>query len=157
MSLLRAVLLLASIGAGSARADSHADAAGHDEPFLAVDLGVEAAPEAEVTAGLVLGIESSSNNFLVSAGLTRGHGETSFADLALGYYRSFDIGWVTPELGVEIGVLNRTHHLTLLERVGGALLHHFENHMFAGVVSDVNFAIGELANVRGLVEVGYQL
>jgi hypothetical protein len=142
-----------------------AEEAAHDEPFIAIDLGVEAGHETEVTTGLVLGVESSDNNFLVSAAVVRGHGHTTFADAALGYYRSFHLGWFTPELGVEVGVLNEAeeseghtrHHLVLLERAGAALLHHFDNHMFAGLVSDVNFTMGDLANVRGLFEVGYQL
>ncbi len=136
-----------------------------DEPFVAIDLGTEAGADTEATAGVVVGVESSSNNFLVSAAMTRGHGETSFADIAFGYYRSFHLGWLTPELGVELGLINephdddgvRTHHVELLERVGGALLHHFENHVFAGLVSDVNFASSDLANVRALLEVGFQL
>ena len=152
-------VLLIALHAGHARADSH------DEPFVALDLGVEAGAETEMTTGLVLGVESNDNNFLVSAAVVRGHGHTTFADAALGYYRSFHLGWFTPEIGVEVGVLNeleereghRTHHLMLLERAGAALLHHFDNHMFAGLVSDVNFAMGHLANVRGLFEVGYQL
>lgn len=147
-------------------ATAQADERLRDAPFVAIDLGAEAAgAEMEATAGLIVGIESNSNNFLVSVGFARGHGETSFADVAFGYYRSFHMGWLTPEVGVELGLLNRvreehgerTHHLDLLERVGGALLHHFENHMFAGVVSDVNFARDDLANVRALFEVGFQL
>lgn len=149
---------------GAASAGDH-EGTDRDVPFLAIDVGAEAGAEVEATAGLVLGVESHSNNFLISAALTRAHGATSFADVALGYYRSFDLGWLTPEVGVEIGVLNesleeggrRVHHMTALERVGGALLHHFENHMFAGLVSDVNFAMDEFANVRGLFELGFQL
>lgn len=162
---MRALQGALAIAATVATTAAYADGRGHDGRFIAFDVGAESGSDTEATAGLILGIERDSNNFIVSAGITRGHGETSLADVAVGYYRSFHAGWLTPELGLELGLLNeatehdgvRMHHVEVLERVGGALLHHFENHMFAGVVSDVNFAAVHFANVRALFEVGVQL
>lgn len=136
------------------------------EQELALDLGAEFGEATVPTAGLLYGVEVGRHAFVLTGALVREEGKVLFADATVGYYRSFEMGWLRPEIGAEVGAFNElekrpgaepARKLVPFERLGVGVVHDFSPRCFAGLVADAGFAGTTYAGARGLLEIGVKL